>query len=58
MSKYQDFMSEQNPEFILEIHPSGLIPEIYQNEDTIGITLEQLEDLDNRFINNSPVGGE
>lgn len=49
-SKYQQFMIDQGIEFIKEIHPDQNIPEIYKNEDQEGISLEDLERLDNKYI--------
>ena len=55
-SKYQDFIETLEPEFVLLVHKKE-IPVKYKNEDRDGITLEELESLDNKFTNNSPEGG-
>ena len=51
MSKYQDWLLKQEQEFIKLIHKDK-IPDNYRNEDIEGISLEDLEKLDNQFINN------
>ncbi len=51
-TKYQEFIKTLEPEFIKLIHKNE-IPSKYQNEDREGITLEELEILDNQFINMS-----
>lgn len=57
ISKYQKWILEQDKDFISLIHKKK-IPRIFKDDDYIGVSLEELEELDNRFINNSPEGGE
>lgn len=51
MSIYKDWLLKQEQEFIKLIHKND-IPDNYRNEDIEGISLEDLEKLDNQFINN------
>ncbi len=44
-------MEQQSLEFIREVHPRLTIPENFKLERP-PITLKELEELDNRFINN------
>ncbi len=50
MTKYQEFIETVNDSlFVDEIH-KGEIPTVYRCEDIKGITLEELEELDDKFI--------
>ena len=49
---YRDWMKEQSKDFIKAVHPSGTIPDVFKNEMP-HINLKELEELDNRFINNA-----
>lgn len=52
LSKYQEWMAQQPEEFIKETH-AGAIPLNFCDEKNLkGISLEELEQLDNKFINN------
>jgi hypothetical protein len=51
-NRYRNWMKEQSKEFIRAVHPSGYIPDTFKNEN-LNITLKELEELDNRFINNA-----
>ena len=50
-SKFKDWMSTQPIDFIREIYPDLKIPEKFKQE-TRSITLKELIELDNKFINN------
>ena len=57
-SKYQIWLAKQPLEFRSIIHRS-ITPVSYINEDYAGVSLEELEALDNKYIfNQSPEGGE
>jgi hypothetical protein len=56
-SRYQEFIFTLTKEFVQLIHKTESIPVNYKNEDYEGISLEELERLDNKFINQSPEGG-
>lgn len=51
LSRYQEWMQQQSLEFISEVHPGCTIPRKFKPQRS-GITLKELEELDNRFINN------
>lgn len=51
MTKYQEWITAQSAEFIKTVHKKE-IPAKYMQEDWNGITLEQLAELDDKFINN------
>jgi len=52
MTKYQDWMSKQDPEFIREVHKNGVIPIQFKDDRRDEeISLEQLAELDNKYIN-------
>lgn len=54
--RYAAWMSLQSSEFILEVHPGFNIPVKFKLERP-PITLKELQELDDKFINNSPEGG-
>ena len=56
-SKYREWMSKQDVLFQKFVHKKD-IPIKFVSEDIIGITLTDLEQLDNYFVNNSPEGRE
>jgi hypothetical protein len=51
MSKFNVWMKKQSVDFIKEIYPDMQIPTVFRNTAK-PITLKQLEELDNKFINN------
>lgn len=51
MTKYQQWIKEQDKEFIKLVHPV-FIPLEFKDQILSGISIEELEELDNRFINN------
>jgi hypothetical protein len=51
MTKYREWMLKRSLGFIKEVHPSLIIPDNFKQERP-KITLEQLKELDRRFINN------
>ncbi len=62
MSKYQSWVAKQPKEFKELIHKTT-VPINYINEDNVGISLEELEALDNKHVlrsedRESPEGGE
>ena len=58
MTKYQDWIEQQSKEFKNIVHKS-IVPKCFVNEDANGITLDELEALDDKHIfNQGPEGGD
>ncbi len=55
-SRYKNWMEQQSLEFITEVHSGLTIPDKFKDHNYRPITLQELEQLDNKFINN-PEGG-
>ena len=51
MSKFSDWMKRQPVDFIKEVYPDLKIPEKFRGSKG-PITLKELAQLDNKFINN------
>jgi hypothetical protein len=58
VSKYKDWMLQQEVSFIEEICKDRDIPNTFKDFGYRDITLEELKALDNKFINNVPEGQE
>lgn len=54
-SRYKDWMEQQSLEFIKEVEPDLIISDKFKQRRP-PITLEELEQLDNKFIHNNPEG--
>ncbi len=50
MSKYPAWICTQDEEFIKEIHGDKQIPQRFKDHEFKAITLEELEQLDNKYI--------
>lgn len=51
MSRFNSWMNRQPEEFIKVFYPDLKVPEVFRNR-TKAISLKELQELDNKFINN------
>lgn len=53
VTKYKKWISSQDSDFIKEVHGENELPDYFKDHNPKDITLEELRELDDRFINNA-----